>query len=290
MGIIFIFIDGLGIGEDDISKNPVKAASTPNIDHITSHFKVFPTDACLGVPGLPQSATGQTAIFTGVNASIAVGRHISGQPDTALKKIINENNLFIELAKRGYSFTNSNVYRDKYLESLLSPENHTIKPSVTSVMTLSSGIKPRTVEDYKKGNGIYHDITGNILKESGFDVDIISPKEAALRLFNISRNYSFTLFEHFMSDIVGHSMDMELAKTEIELLDEFLGGLFNLLDFEKDIVVITSDHGNIEDISLKTHTFNKVPTVVAGIPDGLDIRIESLTDIMPAVLNMIGAK
>jgi len=113
MKIIFLFIDGFGIVQDDKSKNPVIAANTPNIDYMFGRYEVVKTDASLGIPGLPQSATGQTAIFTGINASKVLGRHLSGQPTITLKKIIYKNNLFAELLKRGLKETNSKVDREE---------------------------------------------------------------------------------------------------------------------------------------------------------------------------------
>ncbi len=287
MKIIFLFIDGFGIGQDDKSKNPVIAANTPNIDYMFGRYEVVKTDASLGIPGLPQSATGQTAIFTGINASKVLGRHLSGQPTITLKKIIYKNNLFAELLKRGLKVTNSNVYREEYLRNMLDPRDRRNRPSVTSVMTRSNGIEFRRVKDYNNGKGIYHDITGKILSQSGYDVKIISPEEAAVRLYDISRDYDFTLFEHFMTDIIGHRTDMGAAIEEIELLDAFLGALIKLLDPENDLLFITSDHGNIEDISVKTHTFNKVPTILIGkVPEGVLGSISSLLDITPSVLKI----
>lgn len=291
MRMIFLFIDGFGIGEDEVSKNPLKTAKASNIQYILKNCKVFVTDASLGVPGLPQSATGQTAIFTGQNAPMVLGRHLSGQPTVSLKKIITKSNLFSELIKRGYKVTNSNVYREEYLVKMHDPKERRYRPSVTSVMTHSSKIAFRTVEDYKKGNGIYHDLTGEILKSSGYDVELITPEKAALRLFKISRDYDFTLFEHFMTDLVGHKADMEEASKTIEKLDLFLGELIKLIDFEEDVLIIASDHGNIEDVTVKTHTYNKVPTVIMGkVPQVADLTVKSLMDIMPLVLQIFDEK
>ena len=69
MKMIFIFIDGFGIGKEDASVNPLANPELPNINYILNKAGAIPTDACLDVPGLPQSATGQTTIFTGQNAS-----------------------------------------------------------------------------------------------------------------------------------------------------------------------------------------------------------------------------
>lgn len=290
MKMIFLFIDGFGLGKCDKSKNPVYAAKTPNFDYIFNSFNVMPTDCSLGIPGLPQSATGQTAIFTGVNAPAVLGRHMNGQPTVTLKEIINRNNVFKELKSRGFKVTNANAYRQEYLDRMHDPKERRYRPSVTSVMTMSAGLNFRLLEDFNQGNAVYHDITGQILLEYGLDVNIITPEEAAGRLYNISRGYDFTLFEHFMPDIIGHKMDMELAVKEIELLDEFIGHLIKRADFDKDIIFITSDHGNIEDVSVKTHTMNKVPTIVMGrVPQGIEVNVDSLLDIMPAVLKIFQA-
>lgn len=302
MKMIFIFLDGFGIGEPNSDKNPVYRANTPAFDFILKNGKMMATDACLEVPGLPQSATGQTAIFTGVNASKVLGRHLHGQPTVTLKKLINQNNLFMELIRRGLKVTNTNAYRSEYLNKMFDPNEKKCRPSVTTVMTLASGLNLRTMEEYKLGNGVYHDITGKILVDTGYVEATISPEEAAQRLFNISREYDFTMFEHFMTDIIGHKMDMTEAVSEIELIDRFLGELLKLVNLdhlgeqssdnnsaslEDYVIFITSDHGNIEDATVKTHTFNKVPTVILGRADEISsVKVESLLDVMPAILNL----
>jgi len=285
--MIFLFIDGFGIGCGNPDKNPICAANAPNIDYILNNFKIMPTECSMGIPGLPQSATGQTAVFTGVNAARVIGRHLNAQPTATLKKIICESNLFKKLIGMGLKVANANVYRQEYLEKMLNPKDRKHRPSVTSIMNLSSGIGFRTVEDYVEGRGVYHDITGQIIRDSGYNTAVISPAEAARRIYEISREYDFTLFEHFMTDVVGHMADMSMAVREIELLDAFLGELVRLVDPDEDTVLITSDHGNIEDITVKTHTMNKIPTVVIGrMPENTGLTVETLTDIMPFVVGI----
>lgn len=288
--MIFVFIDGFGLGERETARNPIAAAKTPGLDAIFRYYKVIPTDARLGVEGLPQSATGQTAIFTGVNGSALLGRHLSGQPTETLVEIINSTNLFKTLQEKGFCVTYANVYRDPYIKEMRNPSSRKNRPSVTSVMGMSVDMNFRTVGDYKEGNGVYHDITGQILIESGYDVELITPQEAAGRLYRISRQYDFTLYEHFMTDIIGHKGDMELAVAEIELLDAFLEALVKQVNLEEDLIVITSDHGNIEDVTVKTHTMNKVPTVFIGrLPDGVEPKVESILDVGAVVVEILCA-
>jgi 2,3-bisphosphoglycerate-independent phosphoglycerate mutase len=289
--MLFIFIDGFGIGEKDLTKNPVLAARTPAFDRLLAEGLIISADASLGVPGLPQSATGQTAIFTGVNAPEIVGRHVNAQPTKPLRDIIEQDNLFKILLRKGLKVANANVYRQEYLDRMNDPADKRYKPSVTSVMTMSAGLQFRKVEEFSSGRGIYHDITGQIIVDSGYDSHTITPGEAAARYYAIARENDFTLFEHFVTDLVGHRMDMQLAVNTLELLDAFLFELLLLLDPEKDILFITSDHGNIEDISVKTHTRNPVPVVIYGkLPESFDVEIRSLLDIVPAVLAILNAE
>lgn len=287
MSVIFFFIDGMGIGAQD-SSNPFFLTETPGIDRLYNGGRVFLADASLGVKGLPQSATGQTAIFTGKNAPKIIGRHLSGRPTENLRRIIEENNIFKELKNKGFTVNYSNVYRDEYIENISKIKSRRESPSVTTVMSLSAGLALRNVTDYNNESGVYHDISGNILQESGYEVKLLNPAEAAARLVKISRSYDFTLFEHFMSDIIGHKGDMEAAVKEVKLLDEFIAALLHELNFEEDLLVIASDHGNLEDKSVKTHTMNKVPVIFYGkMAEDSDIEIDSLVDIMPQVIKVM---
>lgn len=69
-----------------------------------------PLDACLGVPGLPQSATGQTALFTGVNAAAAVGEHVTAHPTAPLRAIIAEHSLLKRAAEGGAQVMMANAH------------------------------------------------------------------------------------------------------------------------------------------------------------------------------------
>lgn len=286
MKVIFIFVDGIGIGNRDTGSNPIYAASTKVLAGLIDKAK-FHTDASLGIAGLPQSATGQTAIFTGVNAAAVLNRHMSGQPTETLRKIIHEVNLFRRLKELGLGVANANVYRDAYLNNMLTLEDRRNRPSVTSVMCMAEQLPFRTVRDFISNNGVYHDITGEKLIESGYEVELVSPEKAAHNLFEISRQSDFTLYEHFITDIAGHIAELPQAVEVVERLDRFLGELIRLMDFEEEVLIITSDHGNLEDISVHTHTMNKVPFIVLGKKaEKVEFEVLSLVDIMPYVLKL----
>jgi len=89
--LLFVFVDGVGIGGPGPENpfvdlgGPILGALAGRKPELPSGVALAPTDATLGVAGLPQSATGQTAIFTGVNASALLGRHLWGFPNERLR-------------------------------------------------------------------------------------------------------------------------------------------------------------------------------------------------------------
>ncbi len=96
--VLFFFVDGLGLGADDPATNPVARARTPAFERLlggrrlcgpervqTDAATMVPADATLGMPGLPQSATGQTALLTGINAAAEIGRHLTAYPNLHLR-------------------------------------------------------------------------------------------------------------------------------------------------------------------------------------------------------------
>ncbi|PYG89207.1 phosphoglycerate mutase [Ruminiclostridium sufflavum DSM 19573] len=286
MKVVFVFIDGVGRGNKNKETNPIYATKTLTLARLIDEA-AFYADAALGVEGLPQSATGQTSIFTGINAPAVLNRHMSGQPTATLREIIYRTNIFGELIKMGLKVDSSNVYREEYLARMLDMTDRRSRPSVTSVMGMAANIKFKTVSSFIKDAGVYHDITGEILKGSGYDVETVTPEKAAQNLYKLSRQNDFTLFEHFMTDIAGHTANMNEAVRVIEKLDCFLEELIGLMDFEEDVLIITSDHGNIEDSTVPTHTMNKVPVIILGKKaEAVNMHISSLVDIMPFVLKL----
>ena len=72
------------------------------------------------------------------------------------------------------------------------------------------------------------------------------------------------------------------------MLARFIRSTLAKLDLENTTVILTSDHGNIEDLSLRNHTLNHVPTIVWGEHRrDLAARIRSLTDITPGIVDVL---
>jgi hypothetical protein len=280
--IIFIFVDGLGIGCTDPDINPLCGGRFPALEQMVR--KAVPLDACMGVDGLPQSATGQATLLTGINAPKAMGRHIEGFPPPSLKKLIVHENLFAKLRHLGKHCTFANCY--------LNVDPHRIPPrrqSVTTVMTLSALGRVRGTAELLEGKAVTHDITRWTMHTRGYEGSLITPEAAAGHLMAVAEENDFTLFEHFLTDQAGHSGNPERAFKCLEILERFIARVIRFAEQPNHLFILSSDHGNIEDLSVRTHTRNPVPFVTAGAHASHFKALGSLADVTPAIINLYGS-
>jgi len=253
----------------------------------TGEATLVPTDATLGVAGLPQSATGQTALLTGVNAPQQVGRHLGPWPGKALRALLTESNLFHAVAERGGQPYFANAYPRQYFEALSTRRR---RMSAIPFAALTSGLELLGFDDLRSGQALSVDFTGRAWRDHlGYsDVPIVPLREAGRRLARVARRHTMTVYDFWPPDPIGHDRNMAEAVHTLESLDRFLAGILDEWDQQRDLLVITSDHGNLEDLSRKTHTYNPVPTLLVGAGHGeVAAHIRDLTDIAPALLNAI---
>ena len=282
MKFIFLFIDGVGLREP-ATDNPITPEVCPALCRLFARHAV-PIDACLAVDGLPQSATGQATMFTGVNAPVFMGRHCEGFPGPSLRKKIEEGNLFLSLKKRGKRV----CFADAYLVEDAAELAARRFKSVTTVMALTTPEVIATADDLADDQAVMQDLTRETIQDRYPDIPVISPEDAASHLFALARVNDFTLYEFFQTDVAGHSMDYARACEVLRLYDRFLAALLRYVEAAGLTLVMTSDHGNIESMDEQGHTRNPVPFVVFG-PKEAEIRaaVKSLVDVTPAILRFI---
>jgi hypothetical protein len=298
MKLFLFFIDGFGLGRSDPAVNPFLRAQMPNFENLLGGrvmvAESFPiedpvawgvaTDTTLDVPGLPQSATGQTTILTGVNASKALGWHMNAHPTPTLKKILNEHSIFKRVAEAGLLPGFLNAYRPEFFNG-----DPKYRPSASTVAAMAAGMTFRSFDDLRAGQAVYHDIDHSFLAQKGYEMPPVDPALAGRRAGRLAAPFDFTMYEHFLTDFAGHTREMDPAIELLERLDRFLGGLLETLDLQETLLIVTSDHGNIEDLGVKTHTMNPVPTIAVG-PGAREFisGIRSLTDIYPGMMRALG--
>ena len=288
--VLLFFIDGLGIGTrgpfNPLDSLPDAAPLAVFQNETAEPFLeglIVPTDARLGVEGRPQSASGQTTILTGINAPATIGYHKQGFPNKPLLEIINRHSIFRQLAGAGVQpITFANAYTSRFFSE---------RPrwiSATTAAVEAAGLRFRTVDDVRNDAAVFMDFTNRLLIARGEDVAERSEQEAAEVLSAIVALNRFTLYEYFITDKVGHAQDMDLARSVLTSLALFIREVLVRLDLTRTTVILTSDHGNIEDLSVRNHTLNEVPTIVWGARrEDIAARITSLADITPAIVSLL---
>ncbi len=282
MKILFLFIDGVGM-RPPAPDNPVNPEVCPTLSRLMAHHCV-PIDANLSVEGLPQSATGQATMFTGVNAPVFMGRHCEGFPGPSLRKKIEEANLFLALRERGKKIRFADAFLVENAADLAAKRFK----SVTTVMALTVPESISTTADLLDNQALMQDLTRETIQERYPDIPVIEPEDAAAHLFDIARANDFTLYEFFQTDVSGHSADYERACTVLRVYDRFLSKLIRYTEAAGITLLITADHGNIEAMEDRGHTRNPVPFIAFG-PRETEIRahVKSLVDVTPAILRFI---
>ena len=299
MKLLFFFIDGIGLGKDDPSFNPFSTANTPTLLKLLEghkliasnapihklHASLLPLDACLDVSGVPQSATGQAALLTGKNVPEIIGYHFGPWPNQAVVEVISNGNIFSKLKKAGLKASLLNAYPQSYFDGINSGKR---LYSVIPQAVVSSGITLKTTEDLKESYALSADFTaqGWHTRLNIQDFPTITPYQAGTRIASLSDEYDFSFFEYWLSDYAGHNQDMEKAIDLLETIDQVFDGLLNHWDEQKGIILVTSDHGNMEDLSTRRHTTNKVPALVIGAPNlrrHFIKRLTKITDVAPAI-------
>jgi 2,3-bisphosphoglycerate-independent phosphoglycerate mutase len=297
--VLLLFFDGWGLGAPDPALNPFLTAPMPNLRELfdgvmptnnNGHFHssiatLIPTDATLGMPGLPQSATGQTTIFTGINAARAIGKHWGPYPDDALRQILATDNLFQQLVAAKGQVAFANAYPPIFFERLV---RNTARRSATSHAVSAAGVRYRNINDLRTGNAVSVFVTNKLWHDHDASVPIITARDAGRNLARIAQAHTLTVFEYFLTDAAGHKARPEFTAQVLAEVDQLLRGILDEIVLSDSLILITSDHGNLEDLSTKAHTLNPVPTILIGAERAkIAPRIHALTDITPAILNLL---
>lgn len=352
MSVLLIFIDGIGIGQEEPSLNPFACVSSPlsrfrrmdeeerirrdaffkkialagqqeqddimesvegnaivrypGFRQIFSNYRHFllekkscyesspwetsavpqdvfkEIDPRMDVQGIPQSASGQASILTGLNVPGIIGYHLQGLPDKKVRELISRESIFLKLSSMGFRVTFANAFTDGFFKRK-SP-----RISATTHAALSGGVDLRMVKDVQRGKAVYQDYTNFFLKEMGYDVELLSPEKAGENLASLSAEFDFTLYEHFLTDLIGHRGDMDEGEAEVLKLRSFLYSVLRSVDLSETLVIVTSDHGNLEDMSLKTHTLNPVPLLCWGKQkEAFLSAVQTISDIGKNIISFL---
>lgn len=300
MKFLFLFMDGVGLGADNPRVNPLARADLPNLDALLGGRKltassvpleserasVVALDAVMGVDGMPQSATGQASLLTGKNIPKLVGEHFGPKPNQAVRGLLEEGSLFSALARAGYTATLLNAYPARYFEAINSGKR--LYSSIPQAV-VSAGIDLNGKDKFFAGEALSADFTGEGWRThlNMPDTPVTSPQQAGRNLAQLAASYDLAFFEYWPSDYAGHRQNWEDAVELLEQFDKVLGGLLEEWDDQQGLILLTSDHGNLEALDTRRHTANPVPGLVIGAPEMRAKFVEglhTLADVTPAIL------
>lgn len=291
-----IFIDGVGIGRKDYESNPFFKYGFETFDKIfgdTPHLEktnlerngiyLFPSDAIMGVDGLPQSGTGQVSIFCGVNAPQFVGKHFGPFPYSTTIPIIAEKNILKHYKDKNKKAFFANAYPQVFFDYINSGKT---RLSTTALSCRLTDIKLNTVSEVRKGKALTAEITNERWnKKLNYHLREIKPETGARRLLRLAAQNDFTLYEFFLTDHLGHGRIADEFDKIYKNIDKFLLTVLSEINKSEITLVICSDHGNFEDLSIKTHTKNPALTITAGLnARSLAENISDLSDIKPSII------
>jgi hypothetical protein len=301
--VIFLFLDGVGLGSDDPTINPLAVDAYPTLARLlhnqrptastgrltTPEAELIPTDAHLGIPGRPQSATGQAAILTGINAPQRLGEHYGPRPDARVRAILDEGSIFLRLRQLGLQGYFCNAYPQRYFDAI-----HRGK-RLLSAVPYAATVGGQTLLnhlDLCAGRALAADFTGAGWRdELGYhDTPVYTTEEAGQQLWQLAQPYDFIFFEHWPTDVLGHEGNLAGAVANFQRFDGFLAGLLQAADLANTLIIVSSDHGNVEDCSHGKHTENPALTLLIGAPQlQYAQRIRGLDDLVSVILDYLRA-
>jgi 2,3-bisphosphoglycerate-independent phosphoglycerate mutase len=298
MRVLFIFLDGVGLGENNPETNPFARAKMPNLNKLldgrsllkdSAPFhgegaSLLAVDPAVGVSGLPQSATGQAILLTGINIPAELGYHYGPKPNPEVAAYLKEATLFSRFAKEGKKAALLNGYPPRYFHGIDSGKR---LYSSIPLSVINAGLPLFRHDDLFAGRALSADFTGEGWRTMlGFlDAPVMDPSQAGQKLASLAKEYDFSLFEYWASDYAGHKQEMDNAVRLMETFDGVLGGLVEAWD-DNGLILVTSDHGNIDDLSTRKHTAADVPALVIGnktAREEFTRDMKDLTDIAPAI-------
>jgi hypothetical protein len=295
MSLLFLFIDGVGLGPDAPS-NPLATTRMPALEGLAGGRLVLGVqrqeaqrlvrgiDATLGVSGLPQSATGQTTLFTGVNAARAAGFHVPAFPIKPLTDLLARFSVLKRARALGCDVTSANAYSEAYWQ------RKRPRHSASTLAIMAADVPFRTFEDLLAGRAVYWDITHEVARASyAPELPLITPEEAGRRLGRLLIDHDLVLYETFLPDLAGHRRLPCPPERVLHRLDGLVRGVLATLPDQATLLIV-SDHGNLEDSTTRAHTYHPVPLIVYGPAAPAFAGVTDLTGVTPAILAYLAEK
>lgn len=300
--VLVLFLDGVGLGDNDAQTNPFMHIELPtlqsllDVSHltrdvagtVTERAALLGLDACLGVPGLPQSGTGQTMILTGHNAPAELGEHYGPYPNKPLRQLLAKDNIFKTLLDAGQPVAYANAYPTRFIDRLNRGKG---RLSANTQAAYLSGLKIRSGEDLRQGRAISALFSNQYWPEPELKLPSVDSRQAGQNFARLGQEHTLTFLEFWYSDMLGHKQKRDESIQVLSMLDEFIAGILDEMDLSRSLLFLVSDHGNFEDWTTSKHTTNPALTMLVGAGfETLVPQLTSLQDVKPTLLSFFDKK
>ena len=206
----------------------------------------------------------------------------------------------------------SMVEYSKRLKKKIKPifENIEIKNTLGEVVS-SKGLNQLRVAETEKYAHVTYFFNGGV-EESFLGEDRILVPSPRVRTYDLKpemsafevrdhvlknlelQKYDFIVTNFANPDMVGHTGNIDATKKAVEVVDHCVGEIFNQCKKNGYTLILTSDHGNADNmydkkkqLACTTHSLNKVPFIIC---DKIEYKTKNgkLADIAPTVLKLLG--
>ncbi|HJZ53817.1 MAG TPA: hypothetical protein VKE74_02605 [Gemmataceae bacterium] len=136
-----------------------------------------------------------------------------------------------------------------------------------------AGVPLRGWDDVRGGRALTGTMTHEL--EARFNWDALGqsalprcePREAAEVLLALAGQHDFTFYKYQLADLVSHTGRVDLARCVFGVIETFVEVVLRGIDPRETVVLMTSDHGHLEQVAFSHgHPKSRVPTWYFG-PD-----------------------
>lgn len=256
-GLVWLALDGVG-HPADAPAGSVWDTELPTLRPLVAAGGAL--DATLGVPGLPQSGTGQSCWLTGQDAVRVMGEHFGPHPGPTLRRLLAEHGLPVRLTRVGGRAALANDYPPAYHAAQARRPRPGCFPWAFQAAGLPLG--PPDVPPVPPTLGL----------DSAAPWSERTPPAALIRLgqrlARAAHTHDLIAADLWLGDLLGHRGSLPVpadalaaGRAYLRRVDALLTGLLE----GGAAVILSSDHGNLEDLRVKGHTLARVPFAGAGL-------------------------
>ncbi|WP_104991798.1 metalloenzyme domain protein [Deinococcus sp. NW-56] len=257
-GLVWLALDGVG-HPADAPPESVWETELPALRPLVEGGEAL--DATLGVPGLPQSGTGQSCWLTGRDAVRVMGEHFGPHPGPTLRRLLAEWSLPVRLTRAGGRAALANHYPPAYHAAQARRPRPGCFPYAFQAAGLPLG--PPEVPPVSPTLGLGY------AAPWPEQTPLADLSQLGERLARAARTHDLIAADLWLSDLLGHrgrvpvpADALAAGRAYLRRVDALLAGLLE----GGARVIVSSDHGNLENLAVKGHTLARVPFAGAGLP------------------------